>query len=317
MSTILVTGIAGFIGSTTAHALADRGDTVVGVDNFNPYYDPTLKRARARRLEGKATIIEADIVDYKAMKDVFGRYTIDKVIHLAAQAGVRYSIENPFAYEQANNLGTLNLLEICRDKGVTSFVYASSSSVYGGNTKIPFSVDDNVDHPISLYAATKKYNELMAHVYHHLYGIHCTGLRFFTVYGPWGRPDMALFKFTDAILKGQPIDVYNYGKMKRDFTYVSDIVAGILASLDKNYPYEIFNLGNSATVELTYYIECIEKELGRKALKNMLPMQPGDVPATSADIDKSRRMLGFDPQVKIEQGIKEFITWYRDYYKAK
>lgn len=316
MSTILVTGIAGFIGSTTAHALADRGDTVVGVDNFNPYYDPTLKRARARRLAGKAAIVEADIVDFKAMKDVFSRHKIDKVIHLAAQAGVRYSIENPFAYEQANNLGTLNLLEICREKGVKSFVFASSSSVYGGNTKIPFSVDDNVDRPISLYAATKKYNELMAHVYHHLYGINCTGLRFFTVYGPWGRPDMALFKFTDAIIKGRPIDVYNHGQMKRDFTYVSDIVAGILASLDKNYPYEIFNLGNSATVELTYYIECIERELGRKALKNMLPMQPGDVPATSADIEKSRRMLGFDPKVKIEQGIKEFLTWYRDYYKT-
>lgn len=316
MSTIFVTGIAGFIGSTTAHALADRGDTVVGVDNFNPYYDPTLKRARAKRLEGKATIVEADIVDLQAMKDVFSRHKIDKVVHLAAQAGVRYSLENPFAYEQANNVGTLNLLEVCREKGVKSFIYASSSSVYGGNTKIPFSVDDNVDRPISLYAATKKYNELMAHVYHHLYGINCTGLRFFTVYGPWGRPDMALFKFTDAIIKGKPIDVYNHGQMKRDFTYVSDIVAGILASLDKSYPYEIFNLGNSATVELTYYIECIEKELGRKAVKNMLPMQPGDVPATSADIDKSRRMLGFDPKVKIEQGIKEFLTWYKAYYKT-
>jgi len=316
MATILVTGLAGFIGSTTAHILADRGDTVVGVDNFNNYYDPTLKRARATRLEGKAKIYEVDIADLAGLRKVFTEHKIDKVLHLAAQAGVRYSIENPFAYEQANNLGTLNMLEICREMKVKTFVYASSSSVYGGNTKTPFSVDDPVDHPISLYAATKKYNELMAHVYHHLFGLQCTGLRFFTVYGPWGRPDMALFKFTDATLKGQPIDVYNHGKMKRDFTYVSDIAAGIIASLDKSYPYEIFNLGNSSTVDLTYYIECIEKETGKKAIKNMMPMQPGDVPATMADIDKSKRMLGFNPKVKVEQGIKEFVTWYRDYYKT-
>jgi UDP-glucuronate 4-epimerase len=316
MATILVTGIAGFIGSSTAHKLAERGDTVVGVDNFNSYYDPTLKRARAKRLEGKATIHEADITDLEAMKKVFSKHKIDKVCHLAAQAGVRYSLENPFAYEHANNIGTLNLLEICRHSGIKSFIYASSSSVYGGNTKTPFSVEDNVDKPISLYAATKKYNELMAYTYHHLYGLNTTGLRFFTVYGPWGRPDMALFKFTKATLKGEPIDVYNYGKMKRDFTYISDIVAGILASLDKSYPYEIFNLGNNNTVELNYFIECVEKELGKKAQRNMLPLQPGDVPETSADIEHSRRRLGFEPKVKIEQGIKEFIQWYRDYFKT-
>ncbi|MBV9080321.1 MAG: GDP-mannose 4,6-dehydratase [Elusimicrobia bacterium] len=316
MATVFLTGAAGFIGSWTAHALADRGDTVVGVDNFNPYYDPTLKRRRAERLGKKIKLYEADIVDLDAMKRIFKENKIDKVCHLAAQAGVRYSLENPFAYENANNLGTLNLLEVCRERGVKSFIYASSSSVYGGNTKVPFSVDDSVDRPISLYAATKKYNELMAHTYHHLFGMHTTGLRFFTVYGPWGRPDMALFKFTDAILKNKPIDVYNHGKMKRDFTYVTDIVSGILASLDKNYPYEVFNLGNSATVELSYFIECIEKELGRAAKKNLMPMQPGDVPATYADIDKSRKMLGFDPKVKIEQGIKEFIGWYKDYFKS-
>jgi len=316
MATILVTGIAGFIGSSTALVLAGRGDTVIGVDNFNDYYDPTLKRSRAKRLDGKAKIHEVDITDLEGMKKIFSQYKIDKVCHLAAQAGVRYSIENPFAYEQANNIGTLNILELCRHQGIKTLVYASSSSVYGGNTKTPFSVEDAVDKPISLYAATKKYNELMAYTYHHLFGLNCTGLRFFTVYGPWGRPDMALFKFTENTIKGKPIDVYNFGMMKRDFTFISDIVAGIIASLDKAYPYEVFNLGNSSTVELSYFIECVEKELGRKAQRNMLPMQPGDVPETSADIEKSRRMLGFDPKVKIEQGIKEFITWYRDYYKT-
>lgn len=316
MATILITGIAGFIGSSTAHVLAGRGDTVIGVDNFNSYYDPTLKRSRAKRLEGKATIHEVDITDLEGLKKVFSQYKIDKVCHLAAQAGVRYSIENPFAYEQANNVGTLNILEMCRHQGIKTLVYASSSSVYGGNTKIPFSVEDAVDKPISLYAATKKYNELMAYTYHHLFGLHCTGLRFFTVYGPWGRPDMALFKFTENTLQGKPIDVYNHGKMKRDFTYVSDIVAGIIASLDKSYPYEVFNLGNSSTVELNYFIECVEKELGKNAIRNLMPMQPGDVPETSADIDKSRKMLGFDPKVKIEEGIREFIKWYRDYYKT-
>ena len=317
MANILVTGIAGFIGSHTAHKLADRGDTVVGIDNFNTYYDATLKRARAKRLEGKAAIHECDVADLDALKKVFSKHRIDKVCHLAAQAGVRYSIDNPIAYEMANGLGNLHMLEMCRHSGIKTFVYASSSSVYGGNTKIPFSVEDNVDKPISLYAATKKYNELQAHVYHHLYGINTTGLRFFTVYGPWGRPDMALFKFAEAILNDKPIDVYNHGKMKRDFTFISDIVDGIVASLDKNYPYEVFNLGNSHMVELNYFIECIEKELGKKAKKNMLPMQPGDVPATNADIEHSKKMLGFSPKVKIEQGIKEFLAWYRDYYKIR
>ncbi len=287
---------------------------MLGIDNFNSYYDVNLKRARAARLQGKVQILELDIADRAAVDAVFKENRIDKVCHLAAQAGVRYSLENPFVYETANNAGTLNLLEACRRTGVKSFIFASSSSVYGGNKKIPFSVTDPVDHPISLYAATKKYNELLGHTYHHLYGIHCTGLRFFTVYGPWGRPDMALFKFTRAILEGDPIDVFNHGKMKRDFTFVTDIVDGVVAALDKNYPYEIFNLGNSSTVELNYFIECVEKELGKKAKKNMLPMQPGDVPETFADIELSRQKLGFSPKVKIEQGVHEFVSWYKSYH---
>ena len=316
MSTTLVTGAAGFIGSWTCEALLQRGETVVGVDNFNAYYDPSLKRARAEKLKGRCPIHEIDVADTAAVERVITQSGAQRVCHLAAQAGVRYSLENPFAYESANVLGTLNVLEACRRSGVRTLVYASSSSVYGGNTKIPFSVEDSVDKPISLYAATKRANELMSYTYHHLYGLQCTGLRFFTVYGPWGRPDMALFKFTEAILQDRPIDVYNHGKMKRDFTFITDIVSGILASLDKSYPWEVFNLGNSQPVELTYFIQCIEKELGRKARMNLLPLQPGDVPETTADIDKSRRMLGFSPKVGIEQGIKEFIAWYKAYYKA-
>ncbi len=316
MATVLVTGVAGFIGSWTAETLLARGDAVVGLDNFNDYYDPRIKRDRVKRLGARAVVHEADLADAKALERVFDAHKIDKVCHLAAQAGVRYSLDNPLAYETANALGTLHLLELCRHKNVRDFIYASSSSVYGGNTKTPFSVDDPVDRPISLYAATKKYNELQAHTYHHLFGLHTTGLRFFTVYGPWGRPDMALFKFTKAILAGQPIDLYNFGKMKRDFTYITDIVAGVLASLDKAYPCEVFNLGNSNTVDLSYFVECVEKELGRPARKNLLPMQPGDVPETFADIEKSRRLLGFDPQVKIEEGIHRFIAWYKDYFKA-
>ncbi len=316
MSTILVTGAAGFIGYWTAEALAKQGKNVISVDNFNSYYEPSLKRARAKLLGDKVRFYEVDISDTRAINQVFAENKIDQVCHLAAQAGVRYSIENPMLYETANNVGTLNLLEACRNNKVTSFIYASSSSVYGGNKKVPFSVTDSVDKPISLYAATKKYNELMAHTYHHLFGINCTGLRFFTVYGPWGRPDMALFKFTKAILKDEPIDVYNHGKMKRDFTYISDIVAGILAALDKNYGCEVFNLGNSNTVELEYFIECVEKELGRKAKKNLLPLQPGDVPETFADIEYSQQKLGFRPKVKIEEGIHEFIKWYKGYYSG-
>ncbi|MGQ0644880.1 MAG: NAD-dependent epimerase/dehydratase family protein [Elusimicrobiota bacterium] len=315
MKTVLVTGAAGFIGSWTSEALLARGDAVVGVDNFNDYYDVSLKRARAKKFEGRCRIYEADIADLAAVERVFQENKIDQVCHLAAQAGVRYSLENPFAYENANGLGTLNLLETCRRRGVKSFIYASSSSVYGGNTKIPFSVEDPVEKPISLYAATKRANELTAYTYHHLFGLRATGLRFFTVYGPWGRPDMALFKFTKAILEDKPIDVYNHGKMKRDFTFVTDIVAGVTASLDKNYPYEIFNLGNSRSVDLSYFIECIARELGRKPKMNLLPLQPGDVPETFADIEKSKKMLGFDPKVGIEEGIRQFVKWYRDYFK--
>lgn len=288
---------------------------MVGLDNFNSYYDVTLKRARAKRLSGQVTIHELDISDAAAVEKLFKENRFDKVCHLAAQAGVRYSLENPSAYETSNNAGTLNMLEACRRHGVRTFVFASSSSVYGGNKKIPFSVTDPVDHPISLYAATKKYNELLGYTYHHLYGIHATALRFFTVYGPWGRPDMALFKFARAIMAGEPIDVYNHGEMKRDFTYVSDIVAGVVSSIEKNFPYEIFNLGNSHSVDLNYFIECIEKELGKKAIRNFLPMQPGDVPETYADIEHSRQKLGYAPEVKIEQGTREFIAWYKSYYQ--
>ena len=314
-SNILVTGAAGFIGYWTAGALAEQGNNVIGVDNFNDYYDVALKRDRARMLEGKCKVHECDIADYNALEKIFRDNKIDQICHFAAQAGVRHSLTHPFEYQSANVLGTLNLLELCRHKGVPTFICASSSSVYGDNKKVPFSVDDNVDHPISLYAATKKCDELMCYTYHHLFALRCTCLRFFTVYGPWGRPDMALFKFTRAILSGQAIDVFNFGKMKRDFTYITDIVSGITASLEKNYPYEIFNLGNSSAVELLYFIECIEKELGKKAKINLMPLQPGEVTETYADIEKSRSMLGYAPKVKIEDGIREFIRWYKQYYK--
>lgn len=317
MTRILVTGAAGFIGHWTSLALAERGDRVVGLDNFNSYYDPTLKKARARRLEGHLEqMVRGDVTDAVIIRNTLKKHKIQVVCHLAAQAGVRYSLENPYAYETANNIGTLTLLEECKKAGIKRFVFASSSSVYGGNTKTPFSVGDPVDHPISLYAATKRYNELIAYTYHHLFGFHCTGLRFFTVYGPWGRPDMALFKFTKAILAGKSVDIYNRGKMRRDFTYVSDIVDGVIAAIDKNYRYEIFNLGNSKSVELNYFVACIEKELGKKAKKKLLPMQPGDVPATFADIKKSTKMLGFKPKVSIEEGIRNFIQWYRQYYRV-
>jgi UDP-glucuronate 4-epimerase len=316
MATILVTGAAGFIGFWTVQSLLERGHRVVGLDNFNPYYDPSLKRARAARLAGRCPIVEAGLEDFQALERLFDEHRPTQVCHLAAQAGVRYSMENPFIYESSNNLGTMNLLELCRRRDVRSFIYASSSSVYGGNERTPFSVEDRVDRPISLYAATKRYNELLAHVYHHLYGIHCTGLRFFTVYGPWGRPDMALFKFTKAILAGQPIDVYNHGRMRRDFTFVTDIVDGITASLEKNYPYEIFNLGDAHPRDLLDFIQVLEKTLGREAKKNLLPLQPGDVPATSADVKDSREKLGFNPRVRVEEGIPRFVEWYREYYKV-
>lgn len=318
MKKILVTGAAGFIGSHVAKALLKRGDSVVGVDNLNDYYDVNLKKDRIEKFIGKEknfVFVKADFSDYNSMEKIFKKYKFDVICHLGAQAGVRYSIENPFAYEKSNALGTLVMFELARRYNVPKVVFASSSSVYGNNKKTPFSVKDNVDLPISLYAATKKYNELQAHTYHHLYGIKMTGLRFFTVYGPWGRPDMALFKFTKKIMNGEPIEVYNNGDMKRDFTYIDDAVFGVIAAIDKNFEYKIFNLGNSDTVELKYFIECIEKQLGKKAKKKMLPMQMGDVKETFADIEESRKELGFKPKTKIEKGIKEFVKWYKEYYK--
>ena len=313
---ILVTGGAGFIGSHVVQALLNRGDEVVVVDNLNDYYDVQLKKDRLKMILQEVTFYELDIADLEGMRKVFFDNKIDQVCHLAAQAGVRYSLENPFAYEKANNVGTLNILELMKEFGVKDLVYASSSSVYGGNKKTPFSVEDNVDRPVSLYAATKKYNELIAHVYHHLYGLNCLGLRFFTVYGPLGRPDMALFKFTKAILEDKPIDVYNFGNMKRDFTFITDIVDGVVRSLDRvsEVKYSVLNLGNSNTVQLNRFIEIIEEELGKKAERNLMPLQPGDVPETFADIEKTKEVLSWEPKVGIEEGIKKFIDWYKGYY---
>lgn len=316
--TILVTGIAGFIGSNTAKKLLERGDQIVGIDNFNDYYDPAIKEDRISKLLSGHDIklYRIDITDKEALKKVFEENKIDKICHLAAQAGVRYSLENPDAYIQSNIAGTNNILELAKDNGVKDFVFASSSSVYGGNKNFPFSESDNVDSPISIYAATKKSNELQAHVYHHLYGLNCIGLRFFTVYGPWGRPDMALFLFTENILADKPINVFNNGKHKRDFTYIDDIVSGIIASLDNcsNCGYEIFNLGNNQPVELEYFISTIEDKLGKKAIKNYLPLQIGDVPETYANIDKANEKLGYEPKTSIEDGIDKFINWYKQYY---
>ena len=310
---ILVTGGAGFIGSYVCETLLNRGNEVVCVDNMNNYYDVELKKNRLERIKTRVKFYQVDISDYEAMKTVFAENKIDKVCHLAAQAGVRYSLENPFAYERNNNIGTLNILELMKEFDVKDLVYASSSSVYGGNEKTPFSVEDNVDKPISLYAATKRYNELIAHVYHKLYGLNCFGLRFFTVYGPWGRPDMSLFKFTKNILEGKEIDVYNNGDHIRDFTYITDIVDGVVRSLDRVSGCDIFNLGNNNVTTLMYFISCIEKELGMTAKKKMLPMQKGDVHMTSADIEHTREVLGWEPQVGIEEGIKRFIEWYKGY----
>lgn len=318
MSTVLVTGAAGFIGSHVAQALLDRGDQVVGFDNFNDYYDPSLKEHRSQKLEAQEgfRMVRGDLKDLEAVQQLFADQDIHKICHLAAQAGVRYSLEHPHSYIQSNLVGFTHLIDEAKRAGIKTFVYASSSSVYGKNKKVPFAVEDHVDHPISLYAATKKANELIAHTYHHLYGMQCTGLRFFTVYGPMGRPDMALFKFTKAMLAGEAIDVYNHGKMRRDFTYIDDIVAGVLASIDASHEYEVFNLGNHRSVELEYFIACLEKELGISAQKNLLPMQPGDVAETYADIEASREKLGFDPQTPIEEGIKRFVSWYKDYYNV-
>ena len=332
---VLVTGTAGFIGSNVARYLLDRGDEVVGIDNLNDYYDVNLKKDRLAKLQGRTgfTDIRMDLEDRDGIARVFSDHKPNRFVHLAAQAGVRYSLVNPHAYIDSNIVGTTNILEGCRHNDVEHLVYASSSSVYGANTHMPFSVHDNVDHPVSLYAASKKANELMAHTYSHLYQLPTTGLRFFTVYGPWGRPDMALFLFTKAILEGKPIDVFNYGKCRRDFTYIDDIVEGVIRTLDKvaspnpdwsgdapdtgtSYaPYRLYNIGNNQPVELLRFIEVIEDCLGKKAEKNMLPLQPGDVPATYANVDDLMRDVGFKPETTIEQGIENFIRWYRDYYK--
>lgn len=318
MKKILVTGGAGFIGQAVAKKLLERGDKVVVVDNFNDYYDPELKKARANYLKENfpgVEIYKIDITDYEALDKLFKIKKFDKICHLAAQAGVRYSLENPFTYLENNSRGTLNLLELCRHHKVKDFIFASSSSVYGNNKKMPFMEEDQVDQPISLYAATKKSNEEMAYTYHHLFGLHCTGLRFFTVYGPWGRPDMALYKFADNIMKGKQIDVYNHGNMARDFTYIDDIVSGVIAAIDKSLPYEIFNLARGQSIKLTYYISELEKNLGKEAYRNLMPMQAGDVQVTSADISKARKLLDYEPSVSVEEGIANFVEWFKDYYK--
>ena len=333
---ILLTGTAGFIGMHTALSLLRRGDTVVGIDNLNDYYDVQLKRARLAGLagDGNFRFIAMDIADRAAMAALFARERFERVIHLAAQAGVRYSLVNPEAYVDSNLVGFMSVLEGCRHHRVQHLVYASSSSVYGGNTRMPFAERDNVDHPVSLYAATKKANELMAHTYSHLYRLPTTGLRFFTVYGPWGRPDMAPFLFTRAILEGRPIDVFNHGQMQRDFTYVDDIVEAVVRVTDRvpetdsgytvadpdpatsDAPYRVFNIGNHQPVPLMDFIGCIEQRLGRRAEKRMLPMQPGDVPATYADTSALRQWIDFAPSTPLSEGIARFVDWYRDYYKA-
>lgn len=331
---VLVTGAAGFIGYHTAARLLERGDEVVGLDNVNDYYDVTLKQARLKKLEDfeRFRFVKLDLADREGVAALFAAERFERVVHLGAQAGVRYSIENPFAYADSNLIGTLSVLEGCRHNAVEHLVYASTSSVYGANTKMPFSVHQNVDHPLSLYAATKKANELMAHTYASLYGLPVTGLRFFTVYGPFGRPDMALFLFTKSILAGEPIDVFNYGNHRRDFTYVADIVEGVVATLDRiatpnpdwtgdapdsatsHAPYRLYNIGNQQPVELMRYIEVLEECLGRKAEKNLLPMQAGDVPDTWADVEDLVSDIGYRPATPVEVGVKAFVDWYLDYY---
>jgi UDP-glucuronate 4-epimerase len=334
---ILVTGAAGFIGFFVAQALLVRGDEVIGLDNLNDYYDPSLKAARLELLRQYANFrfVKMDLADRGGIEVLFAAEKFDRVIHLAAQAGVRYSIDNPHLYVDSNVSGFLHILEGCRHGRVGHLVYASTSSVYGANTRLPFAVDQNVDHPLSLYAATKKANELMAHCYSSLYGLPTTGLRFFTVYGPWGRPDMALFMFTANILAGEPIDVFNYGKHKRDFTYVGDIAHGVIAAVDhiarpdaawdsaapnpstSRVPYRLYNIGNQRPVELLRYIEVLEKCLGRKAKMNLLPLQPGDVPDTFADVDSLIRDIGYRPSTPVEEGVKRFVEWYRAYYSPE
>ncbi|SCB73941.1 UDP-glucuronate 4-epimerase [Kosakonia oryzendophytica] len=331
----LVTGAAGFIGFHVCGRLLQADHQVVGIDNLNDYYDVSLKQARLDLLQSPAfSFHKIDLADREAMSHLFASEKFDRVIHLAAQAGVRYSLENPHVYADSNLIGHLNVLEGCRHNNVQHLLYASSSSVYGLNRKMPFSTDDSVDHPVSLYAATKKANELMSHTYSHLYGLPTTGLRFFTVYGPWGRPDMALFKFTKAMLEGKSIDVYNYGKMKRDFTYVDDIVEAIIRMQDvipqanpewtvesgspatSSAPYHVYNIGNSSPVELMDYITALEEALGIEAQKNMMPIQPGDVLETSADTQPLYETIGFKPQTTVKEGVKKFVEWYKAYYNA-
>jgi UDP-glucuronate 4-epimerase len=333
---VLVTGAAGFIGSALSLRLLERGDIVIGIDNHNDYYDPAIKEARLARHANHAnyTHLRIDLCDRRAIEDCFVTYRPNRVVNLAAQAGVRYSIENPLAYIDSNIVGFAHILEGCRHHSVEHLVYASSSSVYGANTAMPFSIHQNVDHPLSLYAASKKANELMAHAYSHLYGLPTTGLRFFTVYGPWGRPDMALFKFTKAILEGKPFQVFNYGKHRRDFTYIDDIVEGVIRVLDKpsqpdpqwsgahpdsgtsQSPWRVYNIGNNSPVELMNYIGAIEKALGMKADMEMLPLQPGDVPATYADVTDLVEQFEYKPATPVEQGVANFVAWYRNNFKA-
>ncbi len=333
---ILVTGAAGFIGSTLSIRLLERGDEVIGIDNLNDYYDVNLKLARLERLRGydRFKFIKLEIADKAAMEELFATEKVQRVMHLAAQAGVRYSLTNPHAYIDSNLVGFINILEGCRHHAVEHLAYASSSSVYGANTKMPFSIHDNIDHPVSLYAATKKANELMAHTYSHLYQLPTTGLRFFTVYGPWGRPDMSLFMFTRSILEGKPIDVFNYGNHRRDFTYIDDIVEGVIRVIDKpaqanpnwtgdnpdpassQAPYRIYNIGNNNPVHLLTFIETLEKCLGKEAIKNLLPLQPGDVPDTYADVSDLVNDLGYKPATLLENGIANFVEWYKDFYKV-
>jgi UDP-glucuronate 4-epimerase len=333
---VLITGAAGFIGSTLAHRLLDRGDVVLGYDNLNDYYDVRLKQARLARLTRREGFhfVQASLEDRPALDAAFAEFKPDRVVNLAAQAGVRYSLENPRAYIDANIVGFLNILECCRHQAIEHLVYASSSSVYGANRKLPFAVEDSVDHPVSLYAASKKANELMAHTYSHLFGLPTTGLRFFTVYGPWGRPDMALFLFTRKILAGEPIDVFNYGQHTRDFTYIDDIVEGVIRTLDRVpgpdpdfdplqptpasslAPYRVYNIGNHQPVQLGRYIELIEQALGKTAIKNLLPLQPGDVPDTAAEVSALMRDTGYQPSTPVDVGVERFVRWYREFYQV-
>jgi UDP-glucuronate 4-epimerase len=328
MSSVLVTGAAGFIGFHLTQQLLDRGNTVVGIDNLNSYYDVSLKKDRLAQLhkQPKFSFYQLDLADRKGMEQLFEQQRFDVVVNLAAQAGVRYSLQNPHVYAESNLVGFLNILEGCRHSNVRHLVFASSSSVYGANQKIPFSVQDNTDRPVSFYAATKRANELMAYSYSHLYSLPTTGLRFFTVYGPWGRPDMAMFLFTKAILAEQPINVFNYGCMKRDFTYIDDVIEGVIRVMDKiplqsaasNHliPNKIYNIGNNQPIELMQLIESLETCLGKKAVKNMLPMQPEEVPVTYADVEDLMADVGFRPNTPLEVGIERFVTWYRSYYQV-